>query len=49
VTGISPPEKTIDNITTATSIGRIWSCDRAAADSTSPVAAATAAVAASVT
>ena len=32
VTGIIPPQKTIDSITEITSIGRIWSCDLAAAD-----------------
>ena len=48
LTGISPPENTIDSIVATTSIGRIWSCDLAVADIAKPVSAAMAAVRASV-
>jgi hypothetical protein len=32
VTGIIPPQNTMDSITEITSMGKIWSCDRAVAD-----------------
>src|SRR6476620_7673564 len=44
VTGIIPPPNTMDSIIVITNIGRIWSCEVAAADNARPMIAATAAL-----